>query len=117
MSTDNKGEGSRLPPKHQPDADGPTFNVNQVTPANRETTHTANAEILVELYDVGLAARDALVYIPRTREMPDCVEYRDQTYVFWDTTKNPPQYVRAFTAQGRATPSTAPPKGENNETS
>lgn len=96
----NKTGGGRLPPNHRPDPDGPVHKVDQVNSKNRNTCHLPDEEILVALYDADLSKLLQKVYIPRTREMPDCVVYLGKYYVFHDTEKTPPQYTLAMVADG-----------------
>ena len=99
VARNTKG-GGRLPPNHQPDPDGPVHKVDHVTSKNRNLTHIPDDEIIVALYDADLSKLVEKVYIPRTREMPDCVTYHGKLYVFHDTEQSPPQYTLAMIADG-----------------
>lgn len=103
MPGKNQG-GGRLPPTHTPDPDDPStsYTVDQVTPANRHTTQKPGEVILVGLFNADLSQLLFTVYIPRTREMPDCVRYLDKLFVFHDTEKQLPEYTEAMVAEGSA---------------
>lgn len=107
-SHNGKAGGGRLPPLHVPDPNKPdeVYAVDHVTDANRAELHKSSKETKVALYSADLSNLLHTVYIPRTREFPDCVKYQGELYVFNDTTKTPPRYAKAMVAVGSYFPQT-----------
>lgn len=116
MAGRNEQGGGRLPPIHVPDPSKPNeaYVVDRVTPENRTALHKGSQEMQVALYEADLSSLIGIVYIPRTREMPDCISYFGILYVFHDTETKPPQYVRAMVANATQHPKE---KGNDNGTS
>lgn len=73
--------------------------VDNVTSNNRYDVNPSNPWLKIHLMTEDLASVLHVVYIPKTREMPDVVMFGDIPFEVYDTRLDPPQYKTCMVAR------------------